>query len=122
MVKTIVYLQSRILVELAEVYLRGPVGKEKVVVYHSFKSEEYKSEKMEAFKSNSASILLATEAAGMGCDISNVLRVIQFGFPDSLSSMVQRLGRAVRDPQLRGIGILLAPNTIPAKVDDDLRG
>ncbi|KAF9300717.1 ATP-dependent DNA helicase sgs1, partial [Podila horticola] len=77
---------------------------------------------MEAFKSNSASILLATEAAGMGCDISNVLRVVQYGFPDSLSSMVQRLGRAARDPQLWGIGILLAPNTIPAKIDDDLRG
>lgn len=94
MVKMIVYLQSHILVELAAVYLRGLVGKEKVIVYHSFKSEEYKSEKMEAFKSNSTSILLATEAAGMGCDISNILRVVQFGFPDSLSLMVQRLGRA----------------------------
>lgn len=121
LLKTIVYFQSRNAVELAAVYLRGLVGKENVLVYHAFKSEEYKSVNMDAFRGNSAPILLATEAAGMGCDISNVLRVVQFGFPDSISSMVQRLGRAARDPQLYGVGILLAPKTIPPSIGDDLR-
>ncbi|KAI7816640.1 hypothetical protein BC939DRAFT_381373, partial [Gamsiella multidivaricata] len=52
-------------------------------------------------------VLLSTEAAGMGCDISDVVRVVQYGYPNNISTLVQRLGRAARDPHISGSGILL---------------
>ncbi|KAG9063273.1 hypothetical protein KI688_004877 [Linnemannia hyalina] len=52
---------------------------------------------------------MTTEAAGMGCDVRDVARVIQFGcwWKNTLVTLVQRLGRAARDPEIQGTGILL---------------
>ncbi|KAF9368368.1 hypothetical protein BGX21_006626, partial [Mortierella sp. AD011] len=44
----------------------------------------------------------------MGCDISNVIRVVQYGYPSNLTSLMQRMGRAARNPKLQGHGILMA--------------
>lgn len=76
-------------------------------VYHSIKSDEYKTTNMKAFKENRVRILLATEAVGMGCDIPDVVRVIQYGMPKDICTLIQRLGRAVRDPELFGLAILI---------------
>ncbi|KAF9554249.1 hypothetical protein EC968_009724, partial [Mortierella alpina] len=62
---------------------------------------------MSKFRRGDTRILLCTEAAGMGCDISDILRVVQFKFPPSISTLAQRLGRAARDPNLQGSGILM---------------
>ncbi|KAG0009060.1 hypothetical protein BGZ82_004233 [Podila clonocystis] len=65
--------------------------------------------------------MLATEAAGMGCDISDVVRVVQYGYPSDLNSLVQRLGRAARDHKLQGYGTLLATKH-EGDLDQDLFG
>ncbi|KAH9954792.1 hypothetical protein BC827DRAFT_1142748, partial [Russula dissimulans] len=39
-------------------------------------------------------ILCATEATGMGMDISDIERVVQFAVPTSLSVLNQHVGRA----------------------------
>lgn len=79
--KTIVYFEKISL--LIEVYwdvlqcrpdLRGKVG-----VYFSTLDSKFKSDTMAAFVKNDLQVLLATEAAGMGCDISDVVQVIQYG-------------------------------------------
>ncbi|KAI7815953.1 hypothetical protein BC939DRAFT_378746, partial [Gamsiella multidivaricata] len=62
---------------------------------------------MEAFRQGSILLLLSTEAAGMGCDINNVDRIVQVKCPTSISSFVQRLDRVARDPKRQGLGILL---------------
>ncbi|KAF9370378.1 hypothetical protein BGX21_005585, partial [Mortierella sp. AD011] len=46
----------------------------------------------------------------MGCDISNVIRVVQRGYPDNLTSLVHPMGRAAHNPKLQGHGILMASN------------
>jgi len=79
----------------------------KIEVYHSFKSKMHKETVMDDFLSGRISILLASEAVGMGCDIPDVIRVVQFGMPNSLSQLIQRLGRAARDPSLQGYGYLI---------------
>jgi helicase-like protein len=45
-------------------------------------------------------ILCVTEAFGMGLDISNITRVYNWGLPRSVSSLIQRFGRAARDGTL----------------------
>ncbi|KAF9350456.1 ATP-dependent DNA helicase Q4 [Mortierella sp. AD094] len=62
--------------------------------------------------------LLSTEAAGMGCDISDIIHVVQFGAPKTISRLVQRLGRAARSSRLQGNGILLVPETSETELDD----
>ncbi|KAF9374917.1 ATP-dependent DNA helicase sgs1 [Mortierella sp. AD011] len=67
-------------------------------------------------------VLLATEAAGMGCDIPDVVQVIQYGFPRDMPSLVQRFGRAARDPKIQGFGILYAPPiTKMSPTDENVR-
>ncbi|KAF9410867.1 ATP-dependent DNA helicase sgs1, partial [Podila epigama] len=76
-------------------------------------------ETMEKFKNGEFKILLATDAAGMGCDIPDVEHVIQYGLPSDLKSLVQRFGRAARDEKIvpRGIVTLLAPEMTSGKYD-----
>ncbi|KAK3804519.1 MAG: hypothetical protein J3Q66DRAFT_291122 [Benniella sp.] len=58
---------------------------------------------MEEFNRDRIRLLFATEAVGMGCDLDNVVRVVQFKLPSTILSLVQRLGRAARDPLLQGL-------------------
>lgn len=102
--KTIVYFQTRKETMEAASHLKGLArtavaeGRihscfvSKIAAYHALFSEEYKEEKMEAFRQGSILLLLATEAAGMGCDIGDVIRVVQFKCPTDISCLVQRLG------------------------------
>ncbi|KAF9308298.1 hypothetical protein BG006_005489, partial [Podila minutissima] len=51
----------------------------KVETYHSTRDDRYKVRAMDCFIKNEVLVLLATEAAGMGCDVPNVVQVIQYG-------------------------------------------
>ncbi|KAI9065034.1 hypothetical protein FKP32DRAFT_1545870, partial [Trametes sanguinea] len=57
-------------------------------------------------------ISLATEAAGMGCDIPDVRHVIQFMAPESLSTWIQRAGRAGRRPDIQAWATFLIQPTL----------
>ncbi|KAI8363263.1 P-loop containing nucleoside triphosphate hydrolase protein, partial [Mortierella sp. GBAus27b] len=108
--KTIVYFDKREDTQQAADFLRSKVvaaHRSKIAVFHALMSKEYNEMVMEQFKQDKICLLLSTEAAGMGCDISDVVRVVQFGLPKDITTLVQRLGRAARDPQLQGLGILL---------------
>lgn len=129
--KTIVYFQTRKETMEAVSYLEGlarTVDAEdskhsslvsKIAAYHAIFSEQYKEEIMEAFRKGDILLLLATEAAGMGCDIGDVARVVQFKCPMDISCLVQHLGRAARNPQLQGIGILFAERRSPGMAYPD---
>lgn len=107
-VKTIVYFDTLKELQEAHDYLRSkPEWHDTgVAAYFSILSEEYKISAMEEFKNGQVLVLLATEAAGMGCDVSDIVRVIQFGAPPCILTLVQRLGRAARTPGIRGYGIV----------------
>ncbi|KAI7830701.1 P-loop containing nucleoside triphosphate hydrolase protein [Gamsiella multidivaricata] len=108
-VKTIVYFQSINDAEAASRRLRRFMDANRVAVYYPMMSDELKVRRMNDFKVNHTCVLLSTEAAGMGCDISDVVRVVQYGYPNNISTLVQRLGQAARDSHISGSGILLVP-------------
>ncbi|KAI1204054.1 P-loop containing nucleoside triphosphate hydrolase protein [Annulohypoxylon truncatum] len=56
-------------------------------------------------------IMLATVALGMGMDIRNVKRVVQFGplASGNLADLLQRFGRAVRDGKTQGTAYFFPP-------------
>ncbi|KAG0310679.1 hypothetical protein BG000_006943, partial [Podila horticola] len=80
--------------------------------YFSDLSTGAKIKRMRMFKEGKIRVLLSTEAAGMGCDIPDIAKVIQFKCPENISTLTQRLGRAARSSNLQGHGILY---TLPSK-------
>ncbi|KAJ7067778.1 P-loop containing nucleoside triphosphate hydrolase protein, partial [Mycena amicta] len=87
--------------------------------YNAAQSKEYRDEAMRLFKEGKIRILICTDAAGMGCNIPNIARVVQWKLPPSLSSLLQRAGRAVRKAELQGLAVLLVE---PSAYEIDLWG
>lgn len=77
--------------------------------YSSNGSEAAKAKCWADFASGKIRILCATDAAGMGCDVSDVRWVVIFGLTKSLSVVAQRWGRAARDRTLTGTCLFLVP-------------
>lgn len=65
--------------------------------YHA--SYEGKAESLQHFRTTDKSVIVATNALGLGIDIPDVRVVIHFDSPDHLVAYVQESGRAGRDGQ-----------------------
>lgn len=89
--------------------------------YHAGFSTAYKRRTMRRFKEGGIRFLVATIAAGMGMNVPNVRRVVNYGKPTSLVDLVQRWGRAGRDGKAAEVVVIL-PATVfeaPKPVDAD---
>ncbi|KAF9968592.1 hypothetical protein BGZ73_009218, partial [Actinomortierella ambigua] len=76
--KTIVYFDSVKLVAKTLQRLKKELPRLRITLYYAILACKFKADIMKLFLDNKIDILLATEAAGMGCDIRDVQRVIQF--------------------------------------------
>ncbi|KAH9842000.1 P-loop containing nucleoside triphosphate hydrolase protein, partial [Rhodofomes roseus] len=118
LVKTLIFFNTRELAMRACHHLKTLLPdayKGKIDFLHALRGDDTKREVMQRFRNDELSILCATEAAGMGLDISNIRRVIQFMVPTSLSQWFQRYGRAGRDG-LPAVAILLVEQSVFKKV------
>ncbi|EAU85201.2 ATP-dependent DNA helicase recQ [Coprinopsis cinerea okayama7 len=70
-------------------------------------SQAYREKVLRLFKLGIVRVLVCTDAAGMGCDLPKVELVVQWKMPDSISTFVQRAGRAARSPGTSGMAVLL---------------
>ncbi|KAJ2990544.1 hypothetical protein NUW54_g8438 [Trametes sanguinea] len=97
--------------------------------FNAVMSSSYRTAAMKAFQEGDVRILVCTDAAGMvcftagvrcrdfgpdsrvyylkGCNISDVDLVVQWKLPSTLSSFIQRAGRAARAPSRHGMAVLL---------------
>ncbi|KAG0247040.1 hypothetical protein DFQ27_002731, partial [Actinomortierella ambigua] len=109
--KTIVYVDRKMVTLEVATYLRSlnPAEARKVAVYHALFTEEYKVNIMKRFIEGDIKVLVSTEATGMGCDVKDVGRVVQYKCPKtiSLTTLVQRLGRSARGKDDLGEAVIL---------------
>ncbi|KAF8327706.1 P-loop containing nucleoside triphosphate hydrolase protein, partial [Cantharellus anzutake] len=108
----LVYCESRGDAERSANFLRSRVCaslQQKVVWVHSGMSDGHKLKVVNLFKEGKLIGLTSTESLGLGHDLANVTRLVQFGPPDNLNTLTQRFGRAARNPDISAIVVLLVP-------------
>ncbi len=63
---------------------------------HGNKSQNYRLNALNSFKNKKIQVLVATDVAARGLDITNVTHVINFQQPKSMDSYIHRIGRTGR--------------------------
>ena len=63
---------------------------------HGNKSQNYRVQALDKFKSNRIQVLVATDVAARGIDVSNVSHVINYQKPKNIDSYIHRVGRTGR--------------------------
>ena len=93
----IVYAGTRRACEELGRELGGALDGARVVVYHAGLARAARAGAQEAFMNGDASVIVATNAFGMGIDKSDVRTVCHATVPGSLEAYYQEAGRAGRD-------------------------
>ena len=91
---TIVFVNTRRLVERVSHSLGERMGHEKVAAHHGSLSREARFSSEQALKNGDIPVMIATASLELGIDIGHVDLVLHLGAPRSLSSLLQRVGRS----------------------------
>jgi ATP-dependent RNA helicase RhlE len=83
------------------------------VAIHGDKSQQQRTEALEAFKSGTARVMVATDVAARGLDIDDLPHVINYELPHVAEDYVHRIGRTGRAGKLGDATSLVAPEEKP---------
>ena len=91
---TLVFVNTRRLVERVSYQLEERLGSGKVAAHHGSLSRPTRLKAEEGLKTGAIPVVIATASLELGIDIGHVDLVCQVGAPRSLASMLQRIGRS----------------------------
>lgn len=94
--------------------LEGDANALAVRTYFASTDDEAKSLTLAAVRDGRCRIAICTDAFGLGVDIPDILRVVQWDIDGrlKLNALIQRLGRCARDPNRTGIGVIYVKQSI----------
>jgi len=91
---TIVFVNTRKLVERVSHQLSQRLGKEAVAAHHGSLSRETRLKAEQGLKAGTLKVVVATASLELGIDIGSVDLVCHLGAPRSLAVLLQRVGRS----------------------------
>src|SRR5574341_1446192 len=91
---TIVFVNTRKLVERLSHQLSQRLGKEAVAAHHGSLSREMRLKAEQGLKAGTLKVVVATASLELGVDIGHVDLVCHLGAPRSLAVLLQRVGRS----------------------------
>ncbi|MGY3211688.1 DEAD/DEAH box helicase [Mucilaginibacter sp. HD30] len=94
--KLMIFCKTRTAAEDVYKFLSRKFGEDKVKVLHANKGQNTRINAMNAFKNDEVKILVATDVASRGIDVSDVSHVINFDVPVVIEDYVHRIGRTGR--------------------------
>ena len=94
--KLMVFCKTRIAAEDVYKFLLRKYGEKEVKVLHANKGQNTRINAINAFKADEVKILVATDVASRGIDVSDVSHVINFDVPVVIEDYVHRIGRTGR--------------------------
>lgn len=71
----------------------------KIAEIHGNRSQSQRRAALKKFRSNTVSVLLATDVAARGIDVENITHVINYDAPESYDDYIHRIGRTGRAGQ-----------------------
>ena len=100
--------------------------KDGIETHHGRLSPDKRSKIESAFKQDKIRHLIATSTLELGIDIADVAVIVQYKLPIAPEGVIQRIGRAGRDPKSfrTALGVILLPSTPIGTLymyDEDLR-
>jgi ATP-dependent RNA helicase RhlE len=92
----IVFCKTRTNAENVYKFLSRRYGEQEVKVLHANKGQNTRINSINAFRGDEVKILVATDVAARGIDVSDVSHVINFDVPFVIEDYVHRIGRTGR--------------------------
>jgi ATP-dependent RNA helicase RhlE len=94
--RLIIFCRTKTVADNIYKFLERRYGTEQVRVIHANKGQNTRINSINAFKEGNVRILVATDVAARGLDVSNVSHVINFDVPVVIEDYVHRIGRTGR--------------------------
>src|ERR1700743_2353506 len=94
--KLMIFCKTRVTAEDVYKFLLRKFGEKEVKVLHANKGQNTRINAINAFKNDEVKILVATDVASRGIDVSDVSHVINFDVPVVIEDYVHRIGRTGR--------------------------
>ncbi len=91
---TLVFVNTRRLVERVAHALEERLGEDQVVAHHGSMSRELRFAAEQRLKQGKVKCAVATASLELGIDVGSVDLVVQLGSPRSIATMLQRIGRS----------------------------
>ena len=108
----IAFSEGRRYAEKLAYYVNQLAGEDFARVHHGSMSKEQRAEAEDALRSGSLRLLCATSSMELGIDVGDIDQVLQVGCPRTISSTMQRLGRAGHSPGRVSV-MYMYPRTSP---------
>jgi hypothetical protein len=111
--KTLVFIDDKnaccilttLLINRFPKHLRKSDARDVVCEYHSTMSQKALDRNLQALRDGICRIMVCTDAVGMGLDVPDIQRIVQWKVPQwlTVAGWWQRAGRAARNPDVEGI-------------------